>query len=100
MSDTLSQQSLFKTSQLEEADADPRNPSDNPTMGEIISRRFSRRGFLRGSLAVSAIAATVSPLALMSAGDALWPDSNLRMKHLAALVLQRFCSSSSRTKPS
>lgn len=70
MSDNLSQQSLFKTSQLEEADADPRNPSDNPTMGEIISRRFSRRGFLRGSLAVSAIAATVSPLALMSAGDA------------------------------
>ncbi|PJR93175.1 dTDP-glucose 4,6-dehydratase [Ochrobactrum sp. 695/2009] len=70
MSDNLSQQSLFKTSQLEEADADPRNPSDNPTMGEIISRRFSRRGFLRGSLAVLAIAATVSPLALMSAGDA------------------------------
>ncbi len=70
MSENLSQQSLFKTSQLEEADADPRNPSDNPTMGEIISRRFSRRGFLRGSLAVSAIAATVSPLALLSAGDA------------------------------
>ncbi len=70
MSENLSQQSLFKTSQLEEADADPRNPSDNPTMGEIISRRFSRRGFLRGSLAVSAIAATVSPLALVSAGDA------------------------------
>lgn len=45
MSENLSQQSLFKTSQLEEADADPRNPSDNPTMGEIISRRFSRRGF-------------------------------------------------------
>lgn len=46
-----------------------RNDSDNPTMGDIINRRYSRRGFLRGSLAVAAIGATVSPLAL-SAGRA------------------------------
>jgi len=61
---------LFKTSQLEAADGEPRNPTNNPTMGEIISARFSRRGFLKGSLAVSAIAATVSPLALMQAQEA------------------------------
>lgn len=61
---------IFKTSQLEAADAEPRNTSANPTMGELISARFSRRGFLKGSLAVSAIAATVSPLALLTAGDA------------------------------
>ncbi len=61
---------IFKTSQLEAADAEPRNMSANPTMGELISARFSRRGFLKGSLAVSAIAATVSPLALLTAGDA------------------------------
>ncbi len=61
---------IFKTSQLEAADAAPRNTSANPTMGELISARFSRRGFLKGSLAVSAIAATVSPLALLTAGDA------------------------------
>lgn len=61
---------IFKTSQLEAADAEPRNLSGNPTMGELISVRFSRRGFLKGSLAVSAIAATVSPLALLTAGDA------------------------------
>lgn len=61
---------IFKTSQLEAADAAPRNTSDNPTMGELISARFSRRGFLKGSLAVSAIAATVSPLAILTAGDA------------------------------
>jgi hypothetical protein len=61
---------VFKTSQLEAADAEPRNHSANPTMGELISARFSRRGFLAGSLAVSAIAATVSPLALLSARPA------------------------------
>jgi Predicted phosphatase len=61
---------IFKTSQLEAADAEPRNLTDNPTMGELISARFSRRGFLKGSLAVSAIAATVSPLAILTAGDA------------------------------
>lgn len=61
---------IFKTSQLEAADAEPRNLSGNPTMGELISVRFSRRGFLKGSLAVSAIAATVSPLALLTAGEA------------------------------
>jgi len=61
---------IFKTSQLEAADAAPRNTSANPTMGELISARFSRRGFLAGSLAVSAIAATVSPLALLSARPA------------------------------
>ena len=39
-------------------------------MGEIISRRFSRRGVLKGALAVSAISATVSPLALLAADKA------------------------------
>jgi len=61
---------MFPTTQLEEADGEGHNVSDNPTMGEIISRRFSRRSFLQGSLAVSAIAATVSPVALMSADKA------------------------------
>lgn len=46
------------------------NCSDNPTMGDIIHRRFSRRGFLGGSLAVAAIATTVSPLALGAASEA------------------------------
>jgi secreted PhoX family phosphatase len=60
----------FRTSLLEENAGPGTNPSDNPTMGEIISMRFSRRGLLRGSLAVSAIAATVSPMALMLADEA------------------------------
>ncbi|MYZ49182.1 PhoX family protein [Propylenella binzhouense] len=64
------QPSGFRTSLLEEAEGAPRNPTDNPTMGEIISARFSRRGLLKGALAVSAISATVSPLALMTAARA------------------------------
>ena len=60
----------FPTSLLEENDGPGHNPSANPTMGEIIAARFSRRGFLKGSLAVSAIAATVSPVALMQADEA------------------------------
>ncbi|PBB97600.1 PhoX family phosphatase [Mesorhizobium sp. WSM3862] len=60
----------FRTSQLEENDGPPVNPTDNRTMGEIIAARFSRRDFLKGSLAVSAIAATVSPLALVAAVEA------------------------------
>ncbi len=70
MNDHVSQPSPFRTSQLEEADSAPRNRTGNPTMGEIISARFSRRGFLRGSLAVTAIAATVSPIALITADNA------------------------------
>ena len=69
MADLLSQ-SMFPTSQLEEADHDGHNETANPTMGEIISRRFSRRGLLKGCLAVSAISATVSPLALLTADEA------------------------------
>ena len=46
------------------------NCSTNPTMGDIIHRRFSRRGFLGGSLAVAAIGATVSPIALIAADNA------------------------------
>ena len=61
---------VFRTSQLEEADGDGLNPTDNRTMGDVIATRFSRRDFLRGSMAATAIAATVSPLALMAADEA------------------------------
>lgn len=61
---------IFRTSKLEEADGPGLNPTGNRTMGEIIAARFSRRGFLQGSMAVAAISATVSPIALLSATDA------------------------------
>ncbi|GAA4127626.1 PhoX family phosphatase [Aminobacter aganoensis] len=60
----------FRTSMLEDNDGPGHNPTENRTMGDIIARRFSRRGFLQGSLAVSAIAATVSPIAIILADDA------------------------------
>ncbi len=70
MTEPRSPDSRFPTSLLEENDGPAVNPTDNRTMGDIIARRFSRRGFLRGSLAVSAIAATVGPVALISADKA------------------------------
>ena len=63
-------ESTFGASMLEHDDAAPVNPTDNPTMGELISQRFSRRGLLKGALAVSAISATVGTLALETAGEA------------------------------
>ncbi|MBZ9960400.1 MULTISPECIES: PhoX family phosphatase [unclassified Mesorhizobium] len=70
MTDHRSPDARFRTSLLEENDGPATNPTENRTMGEIIAERFSRRAFLKGSLAVSAIAATVSPLALVAADDA------------------------------
>jgi secreted PhoX family phosphatase len=70
MNKHLPPENPFRTSQLEENMGPGRNPTDNPTMGELIATRFSRRGFLQGSLAVTAIAATVSPLALITADNA------------------------------
>lgn len=70
MTEPRSPDSRFPTSLLEENDGPAVNPTDNRTMGDIIARRFSRRGFLQGSLAVSAIAATVGPVALISADKA------------------------------
>lgn len=55
---------------IEESENVGRNPSVNPTMGDIINRRYSRRGFLGGSLAVAAISTTVSPVALLLADEA------------------------------
>lgn len=70
MSADETQESPFAASMLEHADAPPQNTSDNATMGELISLRFSRRGLLRGALAVSAISATVGTVALTSAEEA------------------------------
>lgn len=70
MNEHTTDRKIFRTSQLELADGEGTNKTDNRTMGEIIAARFSRRDFLRGSMAATAIAATVSPMALMAAGEA------------------------------
>ena len=47
------------------------SPAANPTLGDIIATRYDRREWLRGALAVTAISATVSPLALATASGVL-----------------------------
>ena len=61
---------LNRSQQAEDAENVGTNPSSNLTMGDVIAARFSRRDWLRGALAVSAISATVSPLALAAASSA------------------------------
>lgn len=58
------------TDRREELEDIGQNCSTNPTMGDIINTRFSRRAFMTGSLAVAAISTTVSPLAILTAEDA------------------------------
>lgn len=70
MNDMPRTSEAFRTSQLELADGPACNTSANATMGEIIATRFSRRGLLKGALAVSAISATVNPFALIAADEA------------------------------
>ena len=48
----------------EESENVGRNPTDNPTIGDVIAERLGRRDILKGALGVAAMAATVSPLAL------------------------------------
>ncbi len=59
-----------RADEFEHADDTPSNGSSNPTMGDMIAERLSRRDMIGGLMAVTAIAATVSPLALAAAGRA------------------------------
>jgi secreted PhoX family phosphatase len=45
----------------------PSNRSANPTMGDVIASRLSRRELMRGALAVSVMTSAVAPLALAAA---------------------------------
>ncbi|HEY8565423.1 MAG TPA: PhoX family phosphatase [Beijerinckiaceae bacterium] len=58
---------LTRAQRAEESENAGTNSSANPTLGEVIATRFNRRDLLRGALAVTAISATVSPLALATA---------------------------------
>jgi secreted PhoX family phosphatase len=54
----------LRASELEDSGDLGNNPTANLTMGEVIATRFNRRDLLKGSLAVTAIAATVGTRAL------------------------------------
>ena len=56
--------------QFEEAENNSTNASVKATMGDIIAERLSRRDLGKGILAVSAMTATVSPMALLAAETA------------------------------
>jgi hypothetical protein len=60
-------ENLSRAQRAELAEDAGANTSANPTMGDIIAERLDRRDLLKGLLAVSAISATVSPLALATA---------------------------------
>lgn len=46
------------------------NPSDNPTMGDVITARFGRRDMMRGMLAGTAMGALLGPAALLASREA------------------------------
>ncbi len=52
----------------------PANRSTSPTIGDVIAARFHRRDVLRGALGVTAIAATMGPLALTGSARAATPS--------------------------
>ena len=60
-------ETLTRARAYEESENVGSNPTDNPTIGDVIAARFGRRDILKGALGVAAIAATVSPLALAAA---------------------------------
>jgi uncharacterized protein len=62
--------SLTRSQAYELSENVGRNPTDNPTIGDVIAARYDRRDLIKGVLGVAAIAATVSPLALATAGEA------------------------------
>jgi uncharacterized protein len=67
------------------------NASANPTIGDIIAERFSRRGLMKGALGVAAIAATTGMAAMTRAraeGQATSPVSRFRFEELEAKVEQ------------
>src|SRR5688572_10091713 len=71
MNDIIRDDTLFSRAQAYEASDDVgRNTSQNLTIGDIINARFSRRSALKGMLGVTAIGATVSPLAFFAADQA------------------------------
>ena len=61
---------LTRSQAFEESDNVGRNASENPTMGDVIASRFSRRDLMRGALAVTAISSTLGPLALAASKPA------------------------------
>ena len=79
---------LNRSQAFEESENVGRNGSANPTMGDIIATRYHRRDLLQNTLAVAAITATVSPLALAAArrAEAAAPEASFGFTEVEAGV--------------
>jgi uncharacterized protein len=82
----MTDQPLTRALAFEESENIGRNPTSNPTIGDVIAARFHRRDLLRGALGVAAIAATVSPLAIAAAQQARAQGSRFPFPEVAAGV--------------
>ena len=83
----MTDQLLTRAQAFEQSEDIGRNPTDNPTIGDVIAARFHRRDILKGALGVAAIAATVSPLAIAAADQARAQNgTRFRFKEVAAGV--------------
>ncbi|MFN3656439.1 MAG: PhoX family protein [Pseudolabrys sp.] len=80
---------LTRSQAYEESENAGRNPSDNPTIGEVIALRYRRRDILKGALGVAAMAATVSPLAIAAAHRAQAASGAFQFIEVAAGVDER-----------
>ena len=58
---------LLRSQRFELEEDEGRNPSSNPTIGDVIAERLSRRDIMKGALAVTAANAAIVPLALETA---------------------------------
>ena len=85
MTDTM----LTRAQACEESENFGSNPSDNPSIGDLIAARYHRRDFLKGALGVAAITATVGPLALAAAPKAQAAGTSFPFKEVAAGVDER-----------
>ena len=79
---------MSRSQAFEESENVGRNASANPTMGDIIAARYNRRDLLKSSLAVAAITATVSPLALAAGrrAEAAAPEASFGFTEIEAGV--------------
>lgn len=62
--------------QFELSEDEGANPTPNPTIGDIIAERLSRRDVLRGALAATVLASVASPAAMLASNEALAKSNN------------------------
>lgn len=66
----MDEQPLTRSRACDASEDIGRNPTTNPTIGEVIAARLGRRDLMRGILGATAISATLGPMALAAARSA------------------------------